>query len=610
MHRIFSSKFASRLLSRRAVKTAAGAILAASLACGPQKPGVQDAVEFVDQAEARLLDLTIKEGRAAWVQSTFITHDTDILAAEGLQNLLAATAELAQTSARFNSLDLPEEVRRKIEILKTSLPLAAPSDPDKQAELAQLSANLESLYGKGQYCPPDEPCMDLNAMSKVLAESRNPDELLEMWRGWRTVSPPMRTKYQRFAELANEGARQLGFADLGAMWRSGYDMPPEDFERELDRLWEQVKPLYEALHCYVRSRLAATYGEELVKPDQPIPAHLLGNMWSQQWGNIYDLVAPPGSPGYDLTELLQEKGYDPLEMVRSGERFFTSLGFDPLPQTFWERSLFTKPRDREVVCHASAWDIDVVDDVRIKMCISVTEEYFATIHHELGHSFYQRAYSVQPFLFRESANDGFHEGVGDTVALSITPEYLKKVGLLETVPAEDADLGILMRMALEKVAFLPFGLLVDKWRWKVFSGEVGPDQYNQAWWNLRRDYQGVAAPVERSEQDFDPGAKYHVPDNTPYARYFIAHILQFQFHRALCRAAGYQGPLNRCSIYGSKEAGARLAEMLEMGRSRPWPDALETLTGERDMDATAILDYFAPLKKWLDEQNAGRSCGW
>jgi peptidyl-dipeptidase A len=318
------------------------------------------------------------------------------------------------------------------------------------------------------------------------------------------------------------------------------------------------------------------------------------------------------SSGYDVTALLKAKNADPLGMVRDGERFFTSLGFAPLPQSFWERSMFTRPRDRDVVCHASAWDVDYEDDLRIKMCIEVKGEDFSTIHHELGHNFYQRAYKAQPPLFRDSANDGFHEAIGDTIALSVTPEYLHEIGLLETVPPPSADIGLLMRKALEKVAFLPFGLMIDKWRWGVFSGQIKPADYNQAWWDLRREYQGVAPPLARSEADFDPGAKYHVAANVPYARYFLAAILQFQFHRALCRTAGYRGPLNRCSIYGNKAAGEKLNQMLEMGKSRPWQDALYALTGERQMDAGAMLEYFAPLQKWLDEQNQahGVKTGW
>ena len=576
--------------------------------CAEPGPTAEEARVFVDEAEA----LWIDAGRAAWVQSNFITDDTTAIAASAQTVVIGATMELATEAARFDGVALPAETRRKLLLLKTSMGLAAPADPALQAELAGITTSMESTYGKGVYCPGDgEDCLDLPQMERMFAESRDTDELLDLWTGWRTISPPMRSPYVRFTELVNAGARDLGFTDLGELWRAGYDMPPDEFTVELERLWNQVRPLYESLHCHVRAKLADEYGSAVVPPDEPIPAHLLGNMWSQSWTNIYDIVGPARSdPGYDLTRLLESNRVDELEMVRYGERFFSSLGFDPLPATFWERSLFVQPVDRDVVCHASAWDLDLESDVRIKMCIGVNDQDFVTIHHELGHNYYQRAYQRQSPLHRTSANDGFHEGIGDTIALSITPEYLAEVGLLRRVPPADRDLGLLLRLALDKVAFLPFGLMVDQWRWKVFSGEIGPEGYNEGWWDLRTEYQGIRAPVPRSEADFDPGAKYHIPSNTSYTRYFLAHILQFQFHRALCEVAGVEGPLHRCSIFGSLEAGERLNAMLEMGASRPWPDALEVVTGQRDMDATAILDYFAPLRSWLDEQNAGRSCGW
>jgi len=576
-------------------------------------PTAAQARAFVEEAEARLLDLSNRQGRADWVSQTYITDDTERISAEANQALIAETMELAKAATRYDRLQLPDDLRRKLTLLKLAgIPLPAPADPKLQAELTQITKWMEGTYGKGKYCrgAGGTDCLDVNAVTKIMAESRSYDELLDVWRGWHAISPPMKSRYERFVSLANQGARDLGYKDLGAYWRSNYDMPADAFSAELDRLWAQVRPLYEALHAHVRASLAKAYPGK-VPEKGPIPAHLLGNIWAQQWGNVYPLVGVPAAgPGYDLTELLKAKKVDEKEMVRYGERFFTSLGFAPLPPTFWERSLFVKPRDREVVCHASAWDVDNDQDLRIKMCIETSGEDFVTIHHELGHNFYQRAYRTQPFLFRQGANDGFHEAIGDTIALSVTPGYLQKVGLLGSPPGNEGDLEFLMRMALDKVAFLPFGLLVDQWRWKVFSGEVPPARYNAAWWELRRKYQGVEAPVPRTEQDFDPGAKYHVPANVPYMRYFLAHILQFQFHRAACREAGFTGPLHQCSIYASKEAGARLDRMLAMGQSRPWPEALYAMTGERQIDATAILDYFAPLKKWLDEQNKGRTLGW
>ncbi len=600
----------------------------------PQRPPTaSDAAEFVAAAEARLAPLAVDAERAGWVQSNFITDDTEIIASQALERALSANTALAAEAAHYADVPgMSADVARKVRLLRTDMTMPAPADSALTAELTRLASSLESRYGKGQWCPPggaertasdggsDAPgggagpgseCKDLQELSRVIAESRDEPELRAAWAGWRTISPPMRPEYRRFVELMNRGARELGFADAGDLWRAGYDMDSEAFVAEVERLWAQVEPLYAQLHCHVRARLGDYYGHDLVPQDGPIPAHLLGNMWAQSWTNIYDLVAPEGPGiGYDLTSLLEENGYDARAMVEQAESFFTSLGFAPLPETFWDRSLFTKPADREVVCHASAWDIDARDDVRIKMCIEVNAEDFQTIHHELGHNFYQRAYKDQPYLYRRGANDGFHEAIGDAIALSVTPAYLVRIGLLAEEPDASRDVGLLMRDALDKIAFLPFGLLVDQWRWRVFSGEIPPERYNAGWWDLRERYQGVAQPVARTEEDFDPGAKYHIPANTPYTRYFLSTILQFQFHRALCRAAGYEGPLNRCTIYGSQEAGRRLAEMLELGKSRPWQDALESLTGSRELDATAIVDYFAPLMEWLRAQNADRSCGW
>lgn len=590
-------------------------LLFALLVSCSSKPSVDDARAFLERVESRLLALSEEAGRASWVQATHITGDTEILAAQANERQIAATVAFAKEATRFDGVELPPDLARKMKLLKVSLTLATPYDPKESQELTRIVASMEGKYGKGKYCPPgvtdQSKCLDLEEITRIMAANRDPGRLLEVWRGWHSIAPPIRDEYRRFVELSNKGAREMGFADTGAMWRSKYDMPPDAFAKEVDRLWEQVKPLYVSLHAYVRSRLNQKYGDSVVPKSGPIPAHLLGNMWAQSWEHIYPMVAPPkADPGFDITQIIHARKIDDLEMVRYGERFFTSLGFEPLPQTFWERSMFRKPRDREVVCHASAWDIDYVNDLRLKMCIDTTAEDFITIHHELGHNVYQRAYNRQPFLFRDSANDGFHEAVGDTVALSITPEYLVKIGFLPKATDPSKDLGLLMARALEKVAFLPFGILIDQWRWKVFSGEIPPEKFNESWWDLRRKYQGVAPPVARGEADFDPGAKYHVPANVPYTRYFLAHILQFQFHRALAEAAGCKDPLHRCSIYDNKEAGKRLIDMLEMGAGQPWQEALQKLTGKREMDATAIVDYFAPLKKWLDEQNQGMQAGW
>ncbi|MGC4050286.1 MAG: M2 family metallopeptidase [Paludibaculum sp.] len=581
-------------------------------ACGNQ-PTAEDAKKFVDDAEAKLFAATNEAGQAQWVQQNFITQDTEALNAKASERVTALQVQYAKEAAKYDAVKVDDVLRRKLLLLKLSLTLPAPADPKEAAETAKLAASLDAAYGKGKYCPGGDPskCMTIDDITKIMATSRDPKQLLDAWTGWHSISPPMKKDFVRLVELANKGSKEIGFADTGALWRSQYDMPPDEFAKELDRLWEQVKPLYLQLHAYTRWKLREKYGKDAVPENGPIPAHLLGNIWAQQWNNVYPLLAPKDADvGYDLNAILKTKKTDAQQMVKYGEGFFTSLGFAPLPPTFWERSLFVRPRDRDVVCHASAWDVDNDNDLRVKMCIDITEEDFDTIHHELGHNFYQRAYNKQPFLFRNSANDGFHEAIGDTIALSLTPDYLIKLGMINKAPDASKDIGLLLQKALDKVAFLPFGLLIDQWRWKVYSGQVPPDKYNQAWWELRQKYQGVAPASARGEEFFDPGAKYHVPGNVPYTRYFLAHILQFQFHKALSETAGCKDPVNRCSIYGNKEAGKRLAEGLELGISKPWPDALEKLTGTRQMDGNAVRAYFAPLEKWLIEQNKGKPVGW
>ena len=608
-----------------AVLASAIAVAAQSGAASTQKayPATAAGVTaFLDEVNRELLELVNASSRAGWTQSTYITVDTEVMAAQANEALVNAQTRYAKEAARFDTVQVSPNQRRQLDLLKNSLTMSAPADPKEAEQLTRLVASMEGAYGSGKYCPParttqaagaappEKECLDIEQITEILAGNRDPKRLQEVWEGWHTISIPMKKDYERFVELSNTGAQVLGFKDTGAMWRGKYDMPADAFAKELDRLWEQLRPLYLSLHTYTRSRLREKYGD-IVPENGPIPAHLLGNLWQQDWSNVYDIVAPAGeTAAFSLTDNLKARNIEPLEMVRIGERFFSSLGFAPLPKTFWERSLFLKPRDREVVCHASAWDVDSVDDLRIKMCIDQTAEDFSTIHHELGHNYYQRAYSKLPMIFRDSANDGFHEALGDVLALSVTPEYLVKINLLDKAPDASADTGLLLRAALERLAFLPFGLLVDQWRWQVFSGAITPAGYNQAWWDLKLKYQGVAPPSVRGEQFFDPGAKYHVPANTPYSRYFLAQILQFQFHRALAKASGCTAPLHRCSIYGNKEAGRRMNAMMEMGASKPWPDALEALTGQRQMDASAMAEYFAPLKKWLDQQNAGKKVGW
>jgi peptidyl-dipeptidase A len=578
----------------------------------PEADQVADATAFMARAEQELSDMSDEASLVFWAQATNITDETNAAAAEVGAKATKLAVSLANESKQFDIDTLPPELARKMQRLRSGITIPAPSTPGAADELSKITTDLDATYGTGKFNYKGKD-LTLDELSTIIETSRDPEELKAVWEGWRTVSPPMKAPYARMVEIANEGAQELGYPSLDQMWLSNYDMAPEEMEQEVDRLWSQVEPLYEELHCYTRMKLNEKYGDDVQPATGPIRADLLGNMWAQDWAAIYDVVKTdtPG-PSYNLTTRLGEKGYDAIRMVKTGEAFFTSLGFAPLPETFWERSMITRPEDREVVCHASAWDVDNMDDVRIKMCTEVNEEDFDTVHHELGHNFYQRAYKDQDFLYKDGAHDGFHEAIGDFIGLSITPEYLKQIGLIDEseMPPADADTALLLNVALKKVAFLPFALTVDGWRWDVLSGKTAPEDYNDAWWAKRLELQGIVPPGERPADAFDPGAKYHIPGNTPYLRYFLSYVMQFQFHKAACEQAGWEGPLHRCSIYNNKEVGQRFNAMMEMGASKPWPDALESFTGTREMDGSAIVEYFDPLMTYLKEETKDQTCGW
>lgn len=610
-------------------------------------PAAADA--FVADYNRFWADNSARLAAAHWVAQTYISADSQLLSAAATEEQLAYQSAQAEAAKRFNSVTgLTPDTARAITQIKLGSSMPAPSDAARRAELARLSSKMEAHYGSAQWCRPNESgreeCLKLQAIEKIIDnidQSRSAAQIEQAWTAWHRTAQPIRQDYRRFVELMNQGARELGYADTGELWRGGYDMSPTEFEAEVEHLWGQVRPLYEQLHCLVRDKLNAKYGDTVVPKDGLIPAHLLGNMWAQQWGNLYPLLEPyPGVGNLDVSSALraqrnaeyrrllaefkgrpsatdladlehQADAAQARAMTRTAEDFYVSLGFPKLPESFWNLSLLVQPRDRDVVCHASAWDMNLQGDVRIKQCIEANEEHLVTIHHELGHVYYYLAYNHLPPVFQTGAHDGFHEAIGDTITLSLTPAHLQKIGLVDAVQASaEATLNAQMKQALDKIVFLPWGKLVDQWRWQVFSGAIGPDDYNQGWWALRAKYQGVAPPVPRSEQDFDPGAKYHIPGNTPYTRYFLAFILQFQLQKALCEAAGHQGPLHECDTYGNAEAGKRFLDMLAQGASQPWPDTLERLTGTRRMDASAILEYFAPLMTYLESQNQSRSCGW
>ena len=571
---------------------------------------------FLDEVE----ESNLKEGpivsSAYWIGSNFITFDSQNIVADYGKRYTLKSLEESKKAALFNDLVTSPSQRRQLELLKSSFVMPPPFNDELAGELSSISTKLEAMYGAGEYCFEDGKCYDLEAFEQIIDNSRNPDELLRAWQGWHEIGKPMRPLYMRMVEIGNQGSEELGYNGLSDLWFSKYDMPAEEFLEEIDRVWDEVKPLYDALHCYVRGELNEYYGDEIVSLDESLPVHLLGNMWGQSWSNIYDLVYPSSkeTSSVDVTKIIEEKNISEVEMVEYAEDFFLSIGFEPLPSTFWERSLFVKPQDRSVVCHASAWNLDPAEnDLRIKMCIEKNEEDFITIHHELGHIFYYQAYNHLPTLFQGGANDGFHEAFGDLLTLSITPDYLKNIGFISEAEAEEVKedaIGLLMKQALEGVVVVPWALMLDKWRAGVFNGETEQDELNQSWWDLRESYQGIKPPSKRSEEYFDPGAKYHIPGNTPYTRYYLARIMQYQFHESLCNGMGFDGPLHECSIYGNEYAGEKIISTMAMGQSAPWQDAFENLTGTRKLSGSSIVNYYRPLKDWLDAKNENRICGW
>ena len=553
---------------------------------------------------------------ASWISSNFITYDSQKVIADYGTRYTLKSLERSREASAFDDVSTSAQNRRMLNILKSSFVMPPPLNKELASELSSITTSLEAMYGSGEHCYEDGSCYDLEAFESIIDNSRDPEELLKAWQGWHEIGKPMKSMYMRMVDIGNQGSKDLGYQGLSDLWFSKYDMPADEFLNETDRVWEEVKPLYDALHCHVRAKLNEHYGDNVVPESGPLPVHLLGNMWGQSWSNIYDLVYTEESQqnSVDVTKIIEEKGLNEIEMVEYAEDFFLSIGFDPLPDTFWERSLFVKPRDRSVVCHASAWNLDPANnDLRIKMCIEKNEEDFVTIHHELGHIFYYQAYNHLPTLFQGGANDGFHEAFGDLLTLSITPDYLTQIDFIteeQASVAKEDPIGLLMKQALDGVVVVPWALMLDKWRSGVFNGEIDETNLNSSWWKLREYYQGINTSTERSEDYFDPGAKYHIPGNTPYTRYYLARIMQYQFHEALCNEIEFDGLLHECSIYGSEKAGDKIISTMAMGESLPWQDAFENLTGSRKLSGKSILNYYAPLKDWLDEQNKNRTCGW
>ncbi|ESO94196.1 hypothetical protein LOTGIDRAFT_215685 [Lottia gigantea] len=589
----------------------------------PSSGGISDleqADKFLDMYNERDSEIWFQSSELSWAYNTNLTDYNAQRKTEYSLKTANFAKEVAANASMFDWENFHNETRKRQFSFVAQLGTSAMKDVAKLKRVSTIRSlevenEMESVYSKGKVCLSGHTeCMSLEpGLTRLLRSSSNYSELTEVWEGWRDATgPKIRPLYQQFVELSNEGYRAAGYNDTSEAWISNYET--ENFKEDLQELLEQLKPLYQQLHTYVRGKLIEKYGKEHFPSSGHIPAHLMGNMWAQTWSNIFPLLEPyPGKGDVDVTPEMLNQNYTVERMFRTAEEFFLSLGLKKMPNSFWNKSMLQKPTDgRDVVCHASAWDFGNTKDFRIKMCTDITMEDLITIHHEMGHIQYYLQYKDQPTVFRGGANPGFHEAVGDVLAISVaTPRHLNKIGLLPNLKEDnETDLNFLMSLALDKIAFLPFGYLIDQWRWSVFRGQTPPDEYNRQWWDLRCKYQGISPPTKRTEDDFDPGAKYHVPANTPYIRYFVSFVIQFQFHKALCQAANHTGPLYKCDIYQSKEAGQKLANMLSLGTSKPWPEAMEAITGQRKMDVRPLVEFFTPLLDWLEKQNSGKKFGW
>ncbi|XP_065156187.1 angiotensin-converting enzyme-like [Atheta coriaria] len=492
-------------------------------------------------------------------------------------------------------------------------PAALP--PDQLDRYNRLINDMLSVYNQASICALNEPfrCgLRLQPdLSHIMANSRNWEELQHVWTEWRRqTGHHVKESYEQLVHLSNEAARLNNFSDTAEYWNFPFESP--SLNLDLEDAWEEIKPLYELLHAYVRRRLRDFYGPEKINRQAPLPAHILGNMWAQSWTNIFEISQPyPGRNYLDVGPEMIRQGYAPVDIFRLAEDFFVSMNMTPLPNDFWASSILEEPQDRVAVCQPSAWDFCNSRDFRIKMCTKITMKDLITAHHEMAHIHYFINYRNQPKVFRDGANPGFHEAIGEAIGLSVgTPRHLQVLGLLQNSVDDGAvDINYLYQMALDKIAFLPFAYAMDKWRYSIFKGEINKDQYNCEWWRIREEYTGIKPPVLRSEMDFDPGAKYHVPANIPYLRYFVSTILQFQIYRSLCQAAGQYDPadlsrpLHKCDIYRSRDAGRILSNLMEKGSSLPWADTLYQATGETRISGAALREYFRPLEDWLRNEN-------
>ncbi|NXG01256.1 ACE2 enzyme, partial [Sakesphorus luctuosus] len=585
----------------------------------------QQAQKFLEEFNRMAEDISHESSIASWHYNTNITEENAKKMNEASAKWSTFYDEASKNASSF-SVGSIEDNLIKLQIQTLQDRGSSVLSSEKYNRLGTVLSTMSTIYSTGTVCKINDPseCLVLEpGLDAIMADSTDYNERLWAWEGWRAdVGRMMRPLYEEYVELENEVAKLNNYSDYGDYWRANYEAKfPKDYEYSRDQLiedvektFEQIKPLYQQLHAYVRHHLERVYGPKLISSTGCLPAHLLGDMWGRFWTNLYALTVPyPAKPNIDVTSAMVQKGWNAIKIFEAAEAFFTSIGLYNMTDGFWRNSMLTEPTDgRKVVCHPTAWDLGK-NDYRIKMCTKVTMDDFLTAHHEMGHIEYDMAYSAQPYLLRSGANEGFHEAVGEIMSLSAaTPEHLKSLGLLEPTFQEDeeTEINFLLKQALTIVGTMPFTYMLEKWRWMVFRGEITKQEWTKRWWEMKREIVGVVEPVPHDETYCDPAALFHVANDYSFIRYYTRTIYQFQFQEALCKAANHTGPLHKCDITNSTAAGERLRQLLALGRSKPWTEALQNVTGEKYMNATPLLHYFEPLYEWLKKNNSGRFIGW
>nr|UJP38391.1 angiotensin-converting enzyme 2 [Taphozous melanopogon] len=585
----------------------------------------EQAKTFLEKFNSEVEVLSFESSLASWNYNTNITDENVQKMSEAGDKLSAFYEEQYKLAKTYPLQEIQNlTIKRQLQVLQQNDPSVLSADKSKR--LNTILNEMSTIYSTGKVCNPNNPqeCLLLAPGLENIMQKNSSDynQKLWAWEGWRSeVGKQLRPLYEEYVALKNEMARGNNYEDYGDYWRGdyetlgtdGYNYSRNQLIEDVERIFAEIKPLYEHLHAYVRAKLMAVYPSR-ISPTGCLPAHLLGDMWGRFWTNLYPLTVPFGQkPNIDVTNAMVNQGWDAERIFKEAEKFFVSIALPNMTEGFWKNSMLTEPSDgRKVVCHPTAWDLGQ-GDFRIKMCTKVTMEDFLTAHHEMGHIQYDMAYSTQPYLLRNGANEGFHEAVGEIMSLSVaTPKHLKAMGLLPPDFYEDkeTEINFLLKQALNIVGTLPFTYMLEKWRWLVFKGEIPKEQWMKKWWEMKRKLVGVVEPLPHDETYCDPASLFHVANDYSFIRYFTRTILEFQFQEALCQTAQHKGPLHECDISNSTEAGSKLLQMLKLGKSEPWTSALEEIVGIKNMDVRPLLNYFEPLFTWLKDQNKNSFVGW